>query len=639
MEDRLPDTDGERWMTISAVRNHPLLAEPDVLLALGGGPVFISPESPKGVHVRGGSSDQTSFLLDGIPVFNPYHAAGLFGAWSPDALATISLTSATPSPSSPETLSGTVLARTRSVGPELAFQGGLSTSHAHLTAEIPMGVEGSGLLLSLRSGFPGGPAKIGEPSYVRGETGDGLVKVQWPLLGGDLMLMGYGNENEIGAAATTQRPEAQPPTGLRNEFRWEGRSLGASWSRAFTSGTLEARAWRASTHAGSRWAGSEGVPIHLRSGREDLGLVLELGGDLLKGVTNAGIRLEESQTSYQVRSDANGNTPLTLEASPRLWTPYLRHVIRWERGLEAEVALSAPILRGRARFAPRARVTWGQGGTLTLSGSYARLYQFTQSLRNAESVVGNIFPADFFLGAGEGGAPVASAHQGILSLDFRPLAGVGVAAQVYRKTSQDLLLVAPLEGDPFSTGAFAIGSGSTTGFALEGGFSRTRYGLTASYGWQQVRLKYDGTSFVPEWGGAHTLEAGGIFFPTPSSSLRAGITSLLGRRTTAVDGVLEWESCNLLDRGCEFAGSPTLGDHPRGGTELPAYLRLDLGVEKHWHPRVGGRQALLSVFGTVTNLLGRKNLLTFGTDPTTGERIGVEMRPIAPLVVGLDWRF
>lgn len=639
VEDRPPDPRPDRWMTLSAVRNHPLLAEPDVFLALGGGPVFMSPESPKGVHVRGGSSDQTSYLLDGFPVFNPFHVAGVFSAWNPDALASLSLSSAAPSPSSPEALSGTVLARTRPVGPEFRVQGGLSTSNARLTAESPLGIEGAGFLLSLRSGFPGGPTGIGEPSYIRGETGDGLLKVQWPVLGGEVLLMAFGSQNEIDAAADTQRPEALPPEHPRNVFRWDGRTLGAAWSLPIPSATLRARGWRSTARAGSYWAGSEETPMHLRSRRTDLGLVVETEGEFLGGSAAAGIRVEESRTSYLVRPEADGSAPLALAASTLLWAPFVRQALELGRRLEAEVAVSTPYFRGRGRMTPRVRLMWSPSEVLSLSGSYARSYQFTQSLRNAESVVGNVFPADLFIGAGQEGVPVASAHQGVLTLGLTPLPGVRLDAQGYLKASKNLLLVAPVEGNPFSTGSFAIGSGSTAGLSLEGGVGKSWYGLSASYGWQRVRLTYDETDFIPEWGGSHTLEAGAILFPTASSSLRIGITSVLGRRTTVVDGGLEWESCNLLDQGCEFGGSPTLGDHPRGGMQLPAYLRLDLGVEKHWHPRVAGREALLSVFGTVTNLLGRKNLLTFATDPSTGKRMSVEMRPVSPLVVGLDWRY
>ena len=95
----------------------------------------------------------------------------------------------------------------------------------------------------------------------------------------------------------------------------------------------------------------------------------------------------------------------------------------------------------------------------------------------------------------------------------------------------------------------------------------------------------------------------------------------------------------MTDRGCEFGGSPDYGDQPLGAMALPPYARLDLSVRQHWHAHVAGRDARVALFGTYTNLLSRKNLLTYSLDPATGERVGVELRPAAPLVVGLDWRF
>jgi hypothetical protein len=62
-------------------------------------------------------------------------------------------------------------------------------------------------------------------------------------------------------------------------------------------------------------------------------------------------------------------------------------------------------------------------------------------------------------------------------------------------------------------------------------------------------------------------------------------------------------------------------------------------VRQHWHARVGGRDATIALFGTYSNLLGRENLLTYAYDPVTGQRTGIELRPAALLVVGLDWRW
>ena len=185
----LDDTDSsaafpDRSTTIAAVRNHPLLSEPDAFQALSAGEVVMQPEQPSGVHIRGGATDQTGFLLDGIPVFNPYHAAGIFSAWNPDALATLRLTSAIPEASDHAALSGTIAGATRTPGSRITTQGGLSTTQARITVDGPIGIAGAGFLVSLRTGLPATFAPGDEASYLQGETGDWLAKLELPALGG-----------------------------------------------------------------------------------------------------------------------------------------------------------------------------------------------------------------------------------------------------------------------------------------------------------------------------------------------------------------------------------------------------------------------------------------------------------------------
>jgi hypothetical protein len=227
----------------------------------------------------------------------------------------------------------------------------------------------------------------------------------------------------------------------------------------------------------------------------------------------------------------------------------------------------------------------------------------------------------------------------VVGAEVRTGAGLRVGAQAYLSDFDGLLLVAPRTGTPFATGDLLTGAGASRGLSLEAAMSGARYGVTASYGWQRERVTYGGSSYAPGYGTSHLIEAGVIVFPAPTASIRLGMTGAAGRRGTGVLGAFEWESCNLLDRGCEFGGSPTHATNRLGTTRLPAYFRLDLGLRKHWHIEVAGRDVELALFGTVTNLLGRRNVLAVATDPQTGKRSEIEMRPLAPLVIGLDWRF
>ena len=66
----------------------PGLAEADVLRAIEVLPGVISTSDfSSAFNVRGGSADQNLILLDGFPIFNPFHLGGLFSVFNSDALA------------------------------------------------------------------------------------------------------------------------------------------------------------------------------------------------------------------------------------------------------------------------------------------------------------------------------------------------------------------------------------------------------------------------------------------------------------------------------------------------------------------------------------------------------------------------
>lgn len=627
----------DRGSSMAEVDRDPLLSEPDVLQALGGGEVVLRPESPSGVHVRGGASDQVAYLLDGIPVHSPYHAGGLFSAWNPDALARLDLASASPSPADPPTLSGAIAAVTRTPGARFRTLGGLSSTHARLTLDGPLGYGGAGYLISVRSGFPDGIAPQNEATYLRGETGDWLAKVEAPLFGGQIRSLGYGSNNEVDTAVSSGVASDPSALASRNAFEWHSRSLGAEWSRVTANHTWQLRGWSASSHASSAWSAPT-AGLDMSATRRDDGLLAAVERRTPEAATVAGIRLERSASTYRIDSDSAAVADWGVGGRTLLTAPFAQHTRDLGHGLETKLAASLVAAVGTVHWEPRLQLRWQRTARLAFSGSYARRHQFAQSLRNTESVVGNIFPADLYLGAGAAGVPVARSDQGVIAADYRPRPGVHVGAQAYARAFDRLLLVAPGTSEPFGTGSFHIGSGISRGVSIDAAVSRVRYGVIASYGLQRVRFETAGSSYVPEHGAKHLFHSGLIVFPTATTSVRLGLSGALGRRATELAGGLEWESCNLLDRGCEFGGSPRARSDALGATALPAYLRLDLGLRKTWWVRMAGRDGSLALFGTVTNLLGRKNVLTYAVD-SAGRWVAVEMRPRAPLVAGLDWRF
>jgi len=68
----------------ASVKQAPGLGEPDVIRAAASLPGISRPNDIDArLNVRGGSSDQNQYLLDGVEIYNPTHLFGLFGAFNP----------------------------------------------------------------------------------------------------------------------------------------------------------------------------------------------------------------------------------------------------------------------------------------------------------------------------------------------------------------------------------------------------------------------------------------------------------------------------------------------------------------------------------------------------------------------------
>jgi hypothetical protein len=631
--DDVPGRTKARFMSIGTVRNDPRFMEADVLHALSGGDVVARPESPSGLHVQGGASDHVAYLVDGIPVFSPYHSAGLFSTWNPQAIGAVSL--ASPSPGDPAALAGVVTATTRAPAHRLQAQSSLSTTHVALTVDGPLGVGDAGFLVSARSGYPHLTAPSDDASPIRGGSRDFMAKVEIPVRGGRLSVLGVGSEDHVNTSRTVDSMPT-PAGGAGNAFEWGSHSVGVEWRRSRAGVEVGAVGWHAAGDAGSAWDASRGV-VTMTSRRRDAGFRLSARRDGPRSSSMVGARVERSVTDYRVDFLAGPDSSLQIASRALVGVLFLDHAAALAGPMSMRAGGALTLRGNRVYGSPQAALRWNARPDLSVTGSYARSYQFTQSLRNEESVAGNVFPADLAVGAGTAGIPVARSDQGVLAVAYRPSSSVRVAARAYERRFGGSVLVAPFEGEPFATGTFGVGDGESRGVSIETSWSAARFGLVASYALQHVRYSTASSSYTPYHGATHLLDGGVIVFPTPTFSLRLGVAAAAGRRGTDVAGAFEWEACNLRDRGCEFGGSPRTAGMRLGGTSLPWYARLDLGARKDWHRQVHGRETMVALFGAATNVSARTNVLSYAR--ADGGRTPIEMRPFAPLVIGLEWRF
>jgi hypothetical protein len=372
--------------------------------------------------------------------------------------------------------------------------------------------------------------------------------------------------------------------------------------------------------------------------RRDRGVLIVAGRSFAHSSVSAGGRFENSRSSYVVDFDSGGIAPFTIAGRENTSTLFAHYSAAMGNRAHLRIGSSIASAAGALHVSPQAELRWTHSSRLASSLSYARVHQYAHSLRNPESVTAGVFPADLFAGAGSNGIPAARSDVTVLATSYRPTVDTRLAVQAWQRRFDNLLIVAPFDDEPFATKPFGIGRGSARGASLEATVTSSRYGITASYGIQRVRYSSGSLDYVPDHGPTHLFEGGVIFFPSVTSSVRVGLAAAGGRRTTAVRGQFEWEACNLRDGGCQFSGSPRANGEPLGEQYVPPYLRFDLGVRKHWHADIAGRDATIALFGALTNVFDRRNVLTYVRDPATGTLSPVDMRPRAPLVVGMEWR-
>ena len=81
-----------RALNLDDVRIVPGLAEPDPVRALEVLPGVVSTSDfSAAFHVRGGSQDQNLILLDGMPIFSPFHLGGVFSVFNADMIDRVEL--------------------------------------------------------------------------------------------------------------------------------------------------------------------------------------------------------------------------------------------------------------------------------------------------------------------------------------------------------------------------------------------------------------------------------------------------------------------------------------------------------------------------------------------------------------------
>ena len=645
-----------------------LLGEADVLKALqlqpgvGGGV-----EGTSGLHVRGGTPDQTLILLDGIPVYNASHLFGFLSVFNADAVKRVELFKGGFPARYGGRLSSVVDVRMRE-GNREERQGhariGLLSSQALVEGPIADG-QGSYLVAGRRTyadllaapifAATGGLENLTPTAYFYDLNAKANVRV------GDrdrIYLSLYAGRDRFAATADEEQGDVGDTEGF---LTWGNLTGALRWTRPlsdrlFAATTVMASDYQFRVGLDNRQLVPDAPPRQFRSryrsSIRDVSVQTDLDWSPSARHT---VRAGASATRHQYAPGAFTYNPLDADADTTLGAIGTGS---WEGALyvEDEVRLGSALVSAglRATGLVVEGATYGSleprlgarinVGAVAVRGSLARM---TQYLHLLTTVGGLGLPADLWVPATERVGPERSwqASVGLARETGRTRGSVDAYAKqmdglvAYREDAAFVRADADWQDQVTSGGGRSLGvelavshAGPRTSAQLGYTLARTDRRFDGLNGGARFPYRYDRThdfelaarhrlsrrvdlsaAFLYQSGQAVTLPATTFFQPQPGPDLRSeGLGSFGG------------------------SSGQTYAYSPRNGYRLPPALRLDLGLDLYF--RRGPRPRALSFeIYNVTNRANPQYVEINGRlDPETGEvtpfLVGKGLLPILPSV-------
>jgi Carboxypeptidase regulatory-like domain/TonB dependent receptor/TonB-dependent Receptor Plug Domain len=641
----------------ASLRTDPALPDADALQSLSSrGLASARDEAPTSIHVRGGGASENGVTIDGIPVFNPYHAMGTLTALNPDVISSVSLDRGAPSAALGDaTASAIGLTSTTSNAERIDTRGGFSSRSLRESVDGPLPIRNGTFLVAIRRSLDASLSDSPSGSDGGAEFGDLFAKFTMPVRGGELEAFAFHSGDRLSFAATPDQLtgdveggarsdrerddgiSASPPPSV-NALGWNTGTDALRW-RSDGDTRWEVRAWRTHFDADFAWAGT----TQLRNSLVDLGAATSASWMLGGAHLVSGINADHYDVRYDVTDAASAaSSPLGLSGAPMLVSAFgearWNVATRWAFAAGVRDALVAPSSAG---LEPRLSARFSPNGALSFGVGYARLHQFVQSLRNEESIFDAVAGISLPVIAGSTfhGAvvPVAQADQLTATADAKLSRTLTLSANAYARDVTGLVLVAPATAQPFATTAFAVGGARARGMSLSLAREGERLSGDVGYSLSEVTQRANGLSYTPSYGAAQSVSAAIGVRVQPSTVLRVALAVHGGAPTSLIADQVEWTPYTSSAGQGDLGGSP---EHIAGaldGSRLPTYVRFDVGVRHDWRLRLFGRESDVTTSAGLTNLFNRGNVLGILAAPAGSSAL--LLLPRRSATFGLEWKY
>jgi hypothetical protein len=641
---------GSRVLAGEVLWSDPLARQPDVFEILSIVPgIDMAEESPTQLHVRGGSADQNLVLLDGAPVYNPFHTSGVMSAISPDAVSEVAIHTGVFPARYGGRLSSVVNVETPAPGQNgLRVQGGAGLADFRMTVDAPVPGTTGGVLIGGRRTrydlFRRGPF------LDKGRTSgfdDLLGRASIDALGGRLDVVSLTSDNWLFASVIEESLISEENQAARNSVLWSTSTNAVTWSRSREEASeIRFQFWRSTTNSDIHWGTNSGR-YRTVNGLKHWGAAGDFSWARAASVGRAGLTVEalsskyvaDPLTSETALSLADAGDPLDLRLDQKLLSTYLEH--RWiardhwivNNGMRAVFAAGHGVA-----LEPRFSVHYRPDGRVTLSGGYARVHQYVQSLRNEESLLVAAFGGEPLVTADADNVPVARSDQLTGALEARLSDRLLLTVDGHVRWLDDLVLVAPTTPQPFAITGFERGEGRAIGVGAALFYRGDRVDAEAVVEWSRVERQFGDVTYNPGFERRRSLITAASYRLTPRTKVRTAFQAAAGRPTSLIQEGFDWETFDRLSGEVELSGTPLRVSPSVNDERLPTYVRLDLGIRREWNPSLVGLSGSVIAYLDVTNVLGRENAVGYGVTPSELEHRELHLLP-ASVAFGLEWSF
>ncbi|RPI16827.1 MAG: hypothetical protein EHM60_01075 [Lysobacterales bacterium] len=589
-------------------------------------------------QIRGGAPDETLILLDGLPLYQPFHLRLLQSPASvldERIVGSLDVYAGGFTAEFGDRMSAIIDARTLRPEPDEYYELGVSLMHSNGLASRRFADGRGQWLASFRRSNLDEIADVlesdlGEPTYI-----DGFARVDYawsPSTRGSLHTLLASSSAEVTNSAGTEESEAS----YSNTYLWA--TLEHEWSPEFTT-----RALLSFTDVGAERDATVDEPGQ-RLGRADdrrdydvLGVKLDATHVAGRWMQRAGFEVRSMNAEYDYFGEVafapgypfpgaeSFRREISLEPSGEHYALYYTLRARLADELTAEFGLrwdeQTYGRRSDDQFAPRFNLAWRVDDRTRLRASWGR-FQQSQGIEElpVEDGVDSFFPAQH-------------ADHAILGVERDVCGACVLRLEAYRKdygrpntryeNLYDPLSLAPeLRWDRVAiTPSSALAEGVEALFSVRGA---SRWNGWVSYAWSRVTDRVAGDDVRRSWDQTHTWNAG------------LGWTEAPWQATLVAQYHTGWPVTPI---GLDAAGNVVVGE--RNADRYADYASVDARISREWAlPR-----GTLTAHVELTNAFDRRNPcctdLEYVIDADGQARLDQELRHWLPLVpsVGVLWKF